>query len=85
MSCGLPVVATAVSGNLDVIENGKNGLLVPPKSPAQMANAISILLEDSSRRRDLGRAAREIIIDKFTWGIISTKILQCYGSLVKTN
>ncbi len=83
MSCGLPVVATSVSGNLDVIENGKNGLLVPPKSPEEMANAVSVLLEDSSTRRDLGRAARRTIEEKFTWDIISTRILQCYNSLIK--
>lgn len=83
MSCGLPVVATAVSGNLDVIENGKNGLLIPPKSPEEMANAISILLEDSSRRRELGRAARTTIEEKFTWDIVSNRMIQCYDSLSK--
>lgn len=85
MSCGLPVVATAVSGNLDVIENGKNGLLVPPKSPQEMANAVSILLEDSSRRRNLGIAARRTIEEKFTWDLISARILQCYESILRSN
>ena len=81
MSCGLPVVATAVSGNLDVIENYKNGLLVPPKSPIEMAKAITILLDNENLRRDLGNAARKTIQEKFTWDIISTKILQSYETL----
>ncbi len=85
MSCGLPVIATAVSGNLDVIENGKNGLLIPPKSPKEMANAISTLLEDSSRRHDLGKAARKTIEEKFTWDIVSDRVLQCYELLNKIN
>ncbi len=85
MSCGLPVIATAVSGNLDVIENGENGLLIPPKSPKEMANAISILLEDSSWRHDLGKAARKTIEKKFTWDIVSDRILQCYELLNKIN
>jgi glycosyltransferase involved in cell wall biosynthesis len=83
MSCGLPVIATAVSGNLDVIEDGKNGLLIPPKSPEEMAIAISTLLEDSSMRCDLGRAARKTIEEKFTWDIISNRMIQCYDSLNK--
>lgn len=82
MACGLPIVSTAVSGNLDVIENDKNGLLIPPKSPKEMANAISLLLEDDSLRRDFGRAARKTIEEKFTWDIVSNKILQCYDSLI---
>jgi glycosyltransferase involved in cell wall biosynthesis len=81
MSCGLPVIATAVSGNLDVIENGKNGLLIPPGSPERLANAISILLGDSSKRSELGRAARKTIEEKFTWDIISNRMIQCYDSL----
>ncbi len=82
MSCGLPIVSTAVSGNLDVIENDKNGLLIPPKSPVEMAMAISILLENENLRHDLGRAARETIEKKFTWDIVSAKILQCYDSII---
>ncbi len=82
MACGLPVVATAISGNLDVIENYRNGLLVPPKSPIELAKAISILLENENLRLDLGKAARKTIEEKFTWDIISTKILQCYESLI---
>ena len=83
MACGLPVVATAVSGNLDVIESGKNGVLVPIKSPNKMAGAVSSLLDDEARMVELGLAARKTIEDRFTWDAISGKILQCYESVMQ--
>ncbi|AYK15552.1 glycosyltransferase family 4 protein [Methanosarcina flavescens] len=83
MSCGLPVVATAVSGNLDVIESGKNGILVPIKSPDRMAEAVSFLLDNEKLRTELGIAARKTIEQKFTWSAISDKILRCYYSICK--
>ena len=81
MSCGLPVIATAVSGNLDVISPGKNGILIPPKSPRKMADAILMLLDDNKTRKELGRNARKTIQDCFTWNIISEKFLKYYNSL----
>lgn len=82
MSCGLPVVATAVSGNLDVVSSGKNGILIPPKSPRKMADAISRLLGDDEMRKGLGNNARKTIEEHYTWDAISNKILKCYDSLV---
>jgi len=82
MSCGLPVVATAVSGNLDVISDGENGILIPPKSPKKMADAISMLLDDDETRRKLGKNARKIIEERYTWERISEKILKCYTQIL---
>jgi glycosyltransferase involved in cell wall biosynthesis len=83
MSCGLPVVATAVSGNLDVLESKKNGILVPIKSPEKMAEAVSSLLDDENLRIRLGIAARKTIEERYTWDAISNKILRCYNYICK--
>lgn len=82
MSCGLPVIATAVSGNLDVITSGKNGLLVPPHAPEKLADAMSALLKDEHLRKTLGENARKTIEDCYTWDIISDKFLTQYNSLL---
>lgn len=53
---GLPVVATAVGGTPEVVEHGITGLLVPPKSPADLATAVIRLLEAPEMARRMGRA-----------------------------
>lgn len=83
MSCRLPVVATDISANVDVIENGKNGILIPPKSPQKMAEAISILLEDEELKKKLGENARKTIEQRFTWDIICNNILKCYTTALE--
>jgi glycosyltransferase involved in cell wall biosynthesis len=59
MAAGLPVVASAVGGLLDLIENGCTGVLTPPGDPAALANAIDGLIENPARAAALGRAARD--------------------------
>jgi glycosyltransferase involved in cell wall biosynthesis len=83
MACGLPVVATAVSGNLEVISQGENGILIPPKKPKEMADAISILLDDDAMRSRLGESARSTIEERYTWDVISDKMIRCYESLLE--
>ena len=78
MSCGLPIVATDVRGNRDLISNRKNGILVPPRDPKKLAEAISLLLGDERLRITYGRNARISIEQNYTWDEISNKVLKCY-------
>ena len=59
MTTGTPVVATNVGGLPEVIEHDRTGLLVPPRDPAALAEAISALLTDPERARRLAAAAAE--------------------------
>jgi glycosyltransferase involved in cell wall biosynthesis len=85
MACGKAVVATAVSGALDVISSGKNGLLVPPKSPERMAESILSILDNKGLIAQLGQAARVTIEEKYTLDIISDNFLKCYRQLIQTH
>jgi glycosyltransferase involved in cell wall biosynthesis len=58
MGAGKPVVATRVGGLPEVVEDGVQGLLVQPRDPAALAEALARLLGDSSLRQRLGEAAR---------------------------
>lgn len=78
MSCGLPVVATNVSGCPGVVSDGENGILIPAKSPEMMVEAISRLLDDEVLRNDLGRNARKTIEERNTWDHVAGKIEACY-------
>jgi glycosyltransferase involved in cell wall biosynthesis len=59
MACGLPVVASDISGVREVIRDGEEGLLVPPGDPAALAEAIQSLVRDPTRGVRLGRRGRE--------------------------
>jgi glycosyltransferase involved in cell wall biosynthesis len=80
MSCGLPVVATAISGITDVIDNHKTGLLVPTNSPENLANAILMLIEDSKLSEEIAKNARMHVQKYYDWDIIASKIEEVYLS-----
>jgi len=65
MACRVPVVASAVTGNRDAIEDGRSGVLVPAGDVAGFARAVLALLADGGRRRTLGAAARERVAARF--------------------
>jgi sugar transferase (PEP-CTERM/EpsH1 system associated) len=58
MARGLPVIATRVGGNPEVIADGETGLLVPPRDPQALARALAALGRDPERARRLGAAGR---------------------------
>ena len=62
---GLPVVASTVGGNPDVI--GSSGMLIPPKNAELLARALSALIKDSGLRRELGAKLQERISQKFSF------------------
>ena len=66
MAAGLPVVATAVGGTPEVVVDGVTGLLVPPRDPDALAEAITRLLRDPDLRRKMGRAGRERVQQHFS-------------------
>ncbi len=81
MACQLPIVATEVPGNIELIEHNKNGILIPPKDPSALYKAIMVLLDDPNKREEIGKNARITIENKFTWDAVSDRILSCYNSL----
>lgn len=67
MSCGLPVVASDIGGISLVVRDGENGRLVPPGDAHTLAQALLALLEDAEQRKLLGQAARQTVLQSFTW------------------
>jgi glycosyltransferase involved in cell wall biosynthesis len=66
MACEKAVIATPVGGTLDLLEDGKNGMFVNVNDASALAGTINDLLENSEKRRQLGKSAREAIVSKFT-------------------
>jgi len=65
MGAGCPVVATAVGGNPEVVEDGRTGLLVPSKDPRALAEALESLLRDPRLSQTLGAAASQAARTRF--------------------
>lgn len=66
MASGLPVIATAVGGNPEAVEDGVTGIVVPPRSPARLGAAIETLMSDADRRSRFGTAGRRRVEARFT-------------------
>lgn len=63
---GAPVIASRVGGIPEIIEHNKTGLLVPPNSSTVLGTALSILLEDRQKQKELGSALKEYVSDTFS-------------------
>ncbi len=62
---GVPVIATNAGGIREIVENGRNGLLVQPKNPQALSDAMLSLVVDVSLRQRLGAGARSIVTERF--------------------
>ncbi|MEJ2107788.1 MAG: glycosyltransferase [Acidiferrobacteraceae bacterium] len=75
MAAGLPIVATRVSGNVDLVHDGENGFLVPPGDKDALAQAIRRLLEDPELASRMGERSRQLAAE-FGVPIVTAKLLQ---------
>ncbi len=64
MALGKPVIVTRTSGSVDYIDDGENGLLVPPSDPEALRRAIDRVMSDAGLRQRLGEAARKTVLKK---------------------
>lgn len=67
MASGLPVIVSQSAGAAEVLEHGENALIVPPKSPATIADAIARLADDAALRRRLSEQGRKFIEANLSW------------------
>lgn len=95
MACGTPVVASKVGGIPEAVEEGRTGLLVPcptlpndlsqPADPEGfsrgMAEAVSRLLADDDLRKSMGEAARNRVVDHFSWNRVARRTLEFYQAV----
>jgi D-inositol-3-phosphate glycosyltransferase len=82
MACGVPVVATAVGGQIDSVVHDVTGLHVPPRDPEALGAALVALLGDPARRAAQGRAGRRRACRRFGWDRIAVATRAAYVPLV---
>ena len=78
MACGIPVVATAVGGQIDSVVHDLTGVHVPPRDPAALAAALRALLADPARRRELGAAGARRAAERYGFDRIAAATRAVY-------
>lgn len=81
---GVPVVATSVGGVVDIIDDGKTGLLVLPKDTDAMAREVMRVLKDRQLAGQLVEAGRKKLKEKFTLEQMASRTIQVYEELLNT-
>jgi glycosyltransferase involved in cell wall biosynthesis len=78
MAMGKAVVATAIDGTKEVVQDGVNGLFIPPKSPEKLAETLTRLITDAPLRLRLGAAARQTVHSEFNAETMTRQVEQLY-------
>ena len=82
MATGAAVVASGVGQVADVLQDGSNGLLVPPGDASAMAAAVRRLIDDAPLRSRLGRQAREDAVRKHSWEQYLSRLERLYQAVI---
>jgi phosphatidylinositol alpha 1,6-mannosyltransferase len=78
---GLPVVAPAAGGPLDLVSDGVTGFLVPPEAPGPLAAAVSRLVRDPAMRAAMGRAGLKKVTGH-TWPVLCDELIGHYEAIL---
>ncbi len=77
-SCEKPVVASNIGGIPEYVKHGETGILVPPRNPEKLSEAILELLTDPKKSRTMGKKGRKRVLDNFSWKLAAEKIHEAY-------
>jgi phosphatidylinositol alpha 1,6-mannosyltransferase len=81
MASGVPVVAPAAGGPLDLVAHGRTGFLVPPRDPAAVRDAVWSLAADPGMRAAFGAAARTMVEGR-TWAAVGDQLIGHYAAVL---
>jgi glycosyltransferase involved in cell wall biosynthesis len=82
MASGTPVVCSRVGGLPEIVEDGVNGFLVEPGDVEALHERLAEILGDRALAARMGRNARELALERFTWSACAERCLEAYAELV---
>jgi glycosyltransferase involved in cell wall biosynthesis len=82
MASGTPVVASRTGGVPEVVVDGETGFLVAPGDTAELRDRLEHLLDDPALARRMGRAARDRVLEHFTWDATARRCVEAYAELL---
>jgi len=83
MSMQIPVIATNIGGPIEIISDGRDGILIEPNQPEQLAKTILMLLDDPERRQKIGKAARKTIEEFYDSKIVAEQVEMIYKKMLR--
>ncbi len=83
LAAGTPVVASRVGGIPEFVEDGKAGLLVPPKSPTALAVAMEKVWSDRDLARRMGEYGRDHVVPRYTWDGLADRLDAVYREVTR--
>lgn len=83
MAAGKPVVGTTLPGVRQVVDEGRDGLLVPPGDAGALAGALKLLVDDPDLRARMGRAGRGKVESRYDWRVIAAVLERQYLAVVE--
>jgi phosphatidylinositol alpha 1,6-mannosyltransferase len=83
MASGVPVIAPAAGGPLDLVTPGTNGMLYGPEDDAELRRCVQTLVDDPEQRRWMGAAGR-VGVQRNTWELLGDELLGHYSSVLET-
>lgn len=78
----LPSIVTDINGSREIIENGKNGLIIPSKNADALADAMRRMIEDYDMRERMAKESRSMIESRFEQGFVRTCMMDFYDSII---
>lgn len=82
-AAGIPIVGTNVGGIPEIVYDGVNGYLVPPRSSAALSKALNHLLSDNNAARAMGEQGRRIVVESFSISAMVAGNWEVYQAIVK--
>jgi glycosyltransferase involved in cell wall biosynthesis len=82
MACRTPVICTDAGGMPEIVENGKNGFIVPTNDPKILEEKIRYFLDNPDESKRMGDNARRTILEDFTWDAVARRCLEGYTELL---
>lgn len=78
MACGAPAICTDVASMPEIVENGVTGFIVPPNDAASLREKLIYFRDHPDEVAAMGQAARQRVLDRFTWPAVVTRCLNIY-------
>ncbi|MCF7870428.1 MAG: glycosyltransferase [Candidatus Omnitrophica bacterium] len=84
MACGLPLICTTNTGGQDLIEDGKEGFIIPIRDVKALKEKILYFYENPGKCREMGQAAKRKVQQGFTWNDYGEKIIEKYKEILNS-